>query len=242
LSLYQLPQTNGAPKTVRHSSTEIGRNKARKERVGARLRGEIPPWTRECIPKLYHNTPEGKREAARKKREAYLNRPLVPAAVLPSDVSDPRAEEHQLRARRKYVLGGLERGYPLREDPHDCRIFHTPAPLDGFLHIATKYLTPEQLAEAVSRFLVATFDTSQKRKTLSQQQLQFRIQLQRQLREERWSFRSQLHLQRLQRFYVCYKSHKGSKRSWPWLHQRSLKNVLNVLKNVLHSRDDGECH
>jgi hypothetical protein len=46
------------------------------------------------------------------------------------------------------VLEGLEKGWSLREDPHDRRIFHAPAPLDGFIHIARKFLTPEQLAEA----------------------------------------------------------------------------------------------
>ncbi|EFX76672.1 hypothetical protein DAPPUDRAFT_248750 [Daphnia pulex] len=140
--------SSGAPSKVLHPSIEIGLDKARKKRAEARLRGEIPSWTPECLPKLYHNTPEGKRKNARKKREAYLSRPLVPAAVLPPDVHDPRAEEHQRRSRRDYVLEGLERGYPLREDPHDHRVFHTPAPLDGFLHIATKYLTPEQLEAA----------------------------------------------------------------------------------------------
>jgi hypothetical protein len=36
----------------------------------------------------------------------------------------------------------------LREDPHDRRIFYAPAPIEGFIHIARKLLTPEQLAEA----------------------------------------------------------------------------------------------
>jgi hypothetical protein len=88
--------------------------------------------TGEVLPKLHHNTPKGK-------REAYYNRPLFQAAVVSPDISDPRAEEHRLRARRDYLLEELERGYPLREDPHGRRIFHTPAPLDGFMHIAAKY-------------------------------------------------------------------------------------------------------
>lgn len=41
--------------------------------------------------------------------------------------------------RKEYIERGLERNYPLLEDPHDRRIFKTPAPLEGFLHIATKY-------------------------------------------------------------------------------------------------------
>jgi hypothetical protein len=139
-----------AERLARYStnSLTIGRDKARKERHAARLRGEIPPWTKERLPKLYHNTPEGKREAARKKREEYLSRPIVPARVLPPDVRDPRADELQRINRRDYVLEGLEKGWPLREDPHDRRIFHAPAPLEGFIHIARKLLTPEQLAEA----------------------------------------------------------------------------------------------
>jgi hypothetical protein len=139
-----------AERLTRYStdSLEIGRDNARIERAAARLRGEIPPWTKERLPKLYHNTPEGKKGAARKKREAYLNRPIVPARVLDPDVRDPRADERQRLNRRDYVLEGLEKGWPPREDPHDRRIFHAPAPLDGFLHIARKFLTPEQLAEA----------------------------------------------------------------------------------------------
>ena len=50
--------------------------------------------------------------------------------------------------RKEYVERGLERNYPLLEDPHDRRIFKTPAPLEGFLHIARKYMTPEELEEA----------------------------------------------------------------------------------------------
>jgi hypothetical protein len=68
--------------------------------------------------------------------------------VLPLDIRDPRADERQRLNGRYYVLEGLEKGWPLREDPRDRRIFHAPAPLDGFIHIARKFLTPEQLAEA----------------------------------------------------------------------------------------------
>ena len=82
------------------NSLTIGRDKARIERHAARLRGEIPPWTKERLPKLYHNTPEGKRETARKKREEYLNRPIVQARELPPDVRDPRADELQRIDRR----------------------------------------------------------------------------------------------------------------------------------------------
>jgi hypothetical protein len=45
-------------------------------------------------------------------------------------------EEHQIRARRDYVLKELEKNYPLLEDVHDRRIFKSPAPLDNFIHIA----------------------------------------------------------------------------------------------------------
>ncbi len=68
--------------------------------------------------------------------------------MLPPDVRDPRADERQQLNRRDCVLEGLEKGWPLREDPHDRRIFHAPAPLDGFLPIARKLLTLEQLEEA----------------------------------------------------------------------------------------------
>ncbi len=46
------------------------------------------------------------------------------------------------------MLQGLEKGWPLREDPHDRRIFYAPAPIEGFIHIERKLLTPEQLTEA----------------------------------------------------------------------------------------------
>jgi hypothetical protein len=123
-----------------HLDFKIGRDKARKERYQARLRGEIHPWTRECLPKLYHNTQEGK-------REAYKNSSLLPASVVPPDIHDPRAEEHYRRLRREYVLNGLEKTYPLLENVHDRRIFKIRDLIESFMHITVKYMTPEQLEE-----------------------------------------------------------------------------------------------
>ena len=49
----------------------------------------------------------------------------------------------------EYGQRGIERGYPLLEDPHDRRIFKIPKPIDNFLPIALKHLTVHELVEAV---------------------------------------------------------------------------------------------
>jgi hypothetical protein len=107
------------------------------------LRGEIPEWTGAIQPKLYHNTPEGK-------REAFLRRPLVEPSIVPTGPLPSREQQGEWERRRRleYIQEGLEKGYPLLEDPHDRRIFKLPTPLDNFLPIARKYLTPEQWKEA----------------------------------------------------------------------------------------------
>jgi len=50
--------------------------------------------------------------------------------------------------RRVYVLQCLEKRYPLLDDVHDRQIFKTPTPIDNFLHIAIKYMTPIELQGA----------------------------------------------------------------------------------------------
>ena len=108
------------------------------------MRGEEPEWTGEIKPKLYHNTPEGK-------REAFLRRPLVEPSIVPTGPlpSREQQEEWERQRRLEYVQRGIERGYPLLEDPHDRRIFKTPKPIDNFLPIALKHLTVHELVEAV---------------------------------------------------------------------------------------------
>jgi hypothetical protein len=108
------------------------------------LRGEIPEWTGEIKPKLHHNTPEGK-------REAFLRRPLVEPSIVPTGPlpSREQQEEWERQRRLEYVKKGIEKGYPLLEDPHDRRIFKTPKPIDNFLPIALKHLTVHELLEAV---------------------------------------------------------------------------------------------
>ena len=71
---------------------------------------------------------------------------IVPKGPLPSR---EQQEEWERRRRLDYIQGGLERGYPLLEDPHDRRIFRTPKPIENFLPIALKYLTVAELVEAV---------------------------------------------------------------------------------------------
>jgi hypothetical protein len=58
------------------SSSKIGRATQRKKRAEARERGEIPKWTVPILPKLHHNTREGK-------RKAFLRRPQVEPSVVP---------------------------------------------------------------------------------------------------------------------------------------------------------------
>jgi hypothetical protein len=108
------------------------------------LRGEIPEWTGAIQPKLHHNTPEGK-------REAFLRRPLVEPSIVPTGPlpSREQQEEWERQRRLEYVQRGLDRGYPLLEDPHDRRIFKTPKPIDNFLPITLKHLTVHELVEAV---------------------------------------------------------------------------------------------
>ena len=108
------------------------------------MRGEEPEWTGEIKPKLHHNTPEGK-------REAFLRRPLVEPSIVPKGPLPSREQQEKWERQRrlKYVQEGLEKGYPLLEDPHDRRIFKTPKPIDNFLPIALKHLTVHELLEAV---------------------------------------------------------------------------------------------
>ena len=108
------------------------------------MRGEEPEWTGEIKPKLHHNTPEGK-------REAFLRRPLVEPSIVPTGPlpSREQQEEWERQRRLEYVKKGIEKGYPLLEDPHDRRIFKTPKPIDNFLPIALKHLTVHELLEAV---------------------------------------------------------------------------------------------
>ena len=70
---------------------------------------------------------------------------IVPTEPLPSR---EQQEEWERRRRLEYIQEGLERGYPLLEDPHDRRIFKTPKPIDNFLPIALKHLTVAELVEA----------------------------------------------------------------------------------------------
>ena len=95
------------------------------------MRGEEPEWTGEIKPKLHHNTPEGK-------REAFLRRPLVEPSIVPKGPLPSREQQEKWERQRRleYLQKGLERGYPLLEDPHDRRIFKTPKPIDNFESIS----------------------------------------------------------------------------------------------------------
>ena len=108
------------------------------------MRGEIPEWTGAIQPKLHHNTPEGK-------REAFLTRPLVEPSIVPKGPLPSREQQEEWGRKRRleYIQRGIERGYPLLEDPHDRRIFKTPKPIDNFLPIALKHLTVAELVESV---------------------------------------------------------------------------------------------
>ena len=136
LSIIIVRRLRGAPKAFL-LSTKIGRATQRKKRAEARERGELPKWTGPIVPKLHHNTREGK-------REAFLRRPLVEPCVLPTGPL-PDQEEWQRKYRLDYIQRGLEKGYPLTEDPHDRRVFVLPTPVDNFLHIALKCMTLGQL-------------------------------------------------------------------------------------------------
>ena len=125
---------SGAPKAIL-LSTKIERAGLRKARAESRKRGEIPEWTVPILPKLHHNTREGK-------REAFLRRPLVESCVVPTEPL-PNQEEWQRKNRLAYIQEGLDKGYPLLEDPHDRKILEVPTPIvpSNFLPIALKHMT-----------------------------------------------------------------------------------------------------
>ena len=80
-----------------------------------------------------------------------MRRPLVEPSIVPTGPLPSREQQKEWERRRRldYIQRGLERGYPLLEDPHDRRIFKTPKPIDNFLPIVLKHLTVAELVEAV---------------------------------------------------------------------------------------------
>ena len=68
-----------------------------------------------------------------------MRRPLVESCVVPTEPL-PNQEEWQRKNRLAYIQEGLDKGYPLLEDPHDRKIFKVPTPLENFLPIALKHM------------------------------------------------------------------------------------------------------
>jgi len=67
---------------------------------------------------------------------------VVPTGPLPNQ------EEWQRKNRLAYIQEGLDKGYPLLEDPHDRTIFKVPTLLENFLPIALKHMTLAEWQEA----------------------------------------------------------------------------------------------
>ena len=109
---YYRPQIKRSATSTPFLFKKIGRAGERRRRAEARLRGKIPAWTGPIQPKLHHNTREGK-------REAFLRRPLVEPSIVPTGPLPSREQQEEWERRRRldYIQRGLERGYPLLEDP-----------------------------------------------------------------------------------------------------------------------------
>jgi hypothetical protein len=123
-------------------SSKKRRARQRRARTAARQRGEIPPSTEPVLPKLHHNTPEGK-------CEAFLRRPLFQACVLPPFAPLGDEEKRQRKRRLEYIQQGLDEGYPLLKKVDDSRIFKTPTAIGNFLPVALKHVSLAELKEVI---------------------------------------------------------------------------------------------
>jgi hypothetical protein len=79
----------------------MGHKKQRQERAEARARGELPPWTGPRLPRAYHNTPEGR-------REANLRPPVDPELLLPPVQKTAEEIEEGKRQLREHLKATKE--------------------------------------------------------------------------------------------------------------------------------------